>query len=117
VYGKQHDDVRVVDYDAISMLNVSATQELAKQVDTLEQQKSDLQSEAKRLTATEMEQGAKIAALGSENENLKTEVAQLKSSNEKLAAMAAKIEGLEKVVSTIQQKETGGVRTVALESR
>jgi hypothetical protein len=117
VYGKQHDDVRVVDYDAISTLNVSATQELAKQVDTLEQQKSDLQSEAKRLTATEMEQGAKIAALGSENENLKTEVAQLKSSNEKLAAMAAKIEGLEKVVSTIQQKETGGVRTVALESR
>jgi hypothetical protein len=41
------------------MLNVSATQELAKQVDTLEQQKSVLQSEAKRLTATEMEQGPK----------------------------------------------------------
>ncbi|HYZ71660.1 MAG TPA: hypothetical protein VE641_01185 [Chthoniobacterales bacterium] len=43
----------LVDYDAISMLNVSATQELAKQVDTLEQENSDLRNEAKRLTATE----------------------------------------------------------------
>ena len=30
VYGKEVNDFRVVDYDAISMLNVSATQELAK---------------------------------------------------------------------------------------
>ncbi|HYZ71661.1 MAG TPA: hypothetical protein VE641_01190 [Chthoniobacterales bacterium] len=47
---------------------------------------------------------------------MKTEVAQIKASNEKLAALAAKIEGLEKAVSTIQQEEIGGVRTVALES-
>ncbi len=32
VYGKEVDDLRSVDYDAISMLNVSATQELTKQL-------------------------------------------------------------------------------------
>jgi hypothetical protein len=36
VYGKQCLDLKAVDYDAISMLNVSATQELAKKVETLE---------------------------------------------------------------------------------
>jgi hypothetical protein len=33
VYGKQCLDLKSVDYDAIAMLNVSATQELAKKVD------------------------------------------------------------------------------------
>lgn len=37
VYGKMVDDFRTVDYEAISMLNVSATQQLAKQLE--EQQK------------------------------------------------------------------------------
>lgn len=36
VYGREVDDFRVVDYDAISMLNVSATQELAEKVRVLE---------------------------------------------------------------------------------
>ena len=35
VYGKQVNDFRSVDYDAIAMLNVSATQELAKQIEEL----------------------------------------------------------------------------------
>ena len=38
VYGKQVDDFHVVDYDAVSMLNVSATQELYKLI--LKQQKT-----------------------------------------------------------------------------
>ncbi|HLP20989.1 MAG TPA: hypothetical protein VK174_11840 [Chitinophagales bacterium] len=37
VYGKQVNDFRTVDYEAISMLNVSATQELAKKVTHLEE--------------------------------------------------------------------------------
>ena len=38
VYGKKVNDLRSVDYEAISMLNVSATQELAKQVEELKAQ-------------------------------------------------------------------------------
>lgn len=37
VYGREVEDVRSVDYDAISMLNVSATQELYRRVRTLEE--------------------------------------------------------------------------------
>lgn len=33
VYGREVDDFRIVDYDAISMLNVSATQELSKKLE------------------------------------------------------------------------------------
>jgi hypothetical protein len=36
VYGRQVDDFHSVDYDAISMLNVSATQEIAKQLEALQ---------------------------------------------------------------------------------
>ena len=36
VYGREVDDFRTVDYDAISMLNVSATQELLKRISALE---------------------------------------------------------------------------------
>ncbi len=35
VYGKEVDNFHIVDYEAISMLNVSATQELAKQIEQL----------------------------------------------------------------------------------
>lgn len=38
VYGREVQDFHVVDYDAIAMLNVSATQELSKQVTELKQQ-------------------------------------------------------------------------------
>jgi len=44
-------DLRAIDYDAISVLNVSATQALAKKVGSLEQQNSELKDQAKRLTA------------------------------------------------------------------
>lgn len=36
VYGKEVDDLHSVDYDALAMLNISATQEIAKQVETLQ---------------------------------------------------------------------------------
>ena len=51
VYGTEINDLLAVDYDAISMLNVSATQELSKQlddakakIDRLEKQNQSLQS-------------------------------------------------------------------------
>lgn len=92
VYGREHNDVRCVDYDAISMLNVSATQELAKRVEALEQ-------ENKRLANREASERAEIASL--------------KDANEKLAAMASKLEVLEKAVTSIRQKSRD-VRTVSL---
>jgi hypothetical protein len=46
VYGLEHADVRAVDYEALSMLNVSATQELARKVQALEQQNAALQTGA-----------------------------------------------------------------------
>jgi hypothetical protein len=104
VYGKQCTDLKAIDYEAISMLNVSATQELAKKVEILEQENSDLQDQTKRLTAVEEQERQERA-----------EITALKASNEKLAAMAAKIQVLEKALATMQEKENGGVRTVALD--
>jgi hypothetical protein len=51
VYGKYVDDFLSVDYDAIAMLNVSATQELARQVAELQQQNAALQSQATQAAA------------------------------------------------------------------
>ena len=115
VYGKECTDLQGVDYDAISMLNVSATQELAKQVETLKQQNSDLQNETKRLTAVEEQQRARISEQG-------LAIAALKTADEKLSAVESEntelkteIEVLKKAVATIQEKQNSGVRTVALQ--
>jgi hypothetical protein len=57
VYGKEVRDFRAVDYEAIAMLNVSGTQELARKVSALEQRVAQLEVENKtrdaRLTAIE----------------------------------------------------------------
>ena len=42
VYGREVDDFRTVDYQAVSMLNVSATQELLKRVEALENENAQL---------------------------------------------------------------------------
>lgn len=46
VYGKYVDDFRSVDYDALTTLNVSATQELARQVAELKAQNAALKAQA-----------------------------------------------------------------------
>ena len=60
VFGKKVDDFMTVDYEAISMLNVSATQELAKRVEDqekriseLEKENSDLKSKLAKVDALE----------------------------------------------------------------
>ncbi len=68
IYGKQVNDLLSVDYDAISMLNVSATQELAKQTEQLRAENKVLQ--------------ARVAALEKQVEGLeelKASVAQLQA--------------------------------------
>lgn len=66
VYGQEVDDFHTVDYDAISMLNVSATQELAKRseaqeerIATLEAENAELKQKLELLNALE----AKVEAL------------------------------------------------------
>ena len=44
VYGRQVEDFRTIDYEAISMLNVSATQESLKRIRELEKQNRELQA-------------------------------------------------------------------------
>lgn len=50
-YGLEQADVRAVDYEALSMLHVSATQELARQVAALTQQNAALHTRAAALEA------------------------------------------------------------------
>ena len=51
VYGKKVHDFLSVDYEAVAMLNVSATQELAQRVENLERENAALQAELRRYQA------------------------------------------------------------------
>jgi len=48
VFGLEHADVRTVDYEALAMLNVSATQELARQLAELQKQNASLRQQNKQ---------------------------------------------------------------------
>jgi hypothetical protein len=100
VYGRECTDLRGVDYTAISMLNVSATQELAKKVEALEERNSELESQSKRLSSVEAQE--------------RTEIAALKAENEKLTAIASELTALKKSVATMQEKRNSAVQTVSL---
>lgn len=69
IFGKQVDDFHIVDYDAIAMLNVSATQELSRKLTKAEQRVSALEEEVQALRAQKAEveavkqQLAKLEAL------------------------------------------------------
>ena len=51
VYGKKVNDLLTVDYDAVSMLNVSATQELSKQIELLKAENMLLQNRLLKIEA------------------------------------------------------------------
>ena len=51
VYGKQVNDFRTVDYDALSMLNISATQELYKMITKLQEETEKLKADADKRNA------------------------------------------------------------------
>jgi len=75
VYGREVKDFRVVDYEAIAMLNVSATQELVRR---LEKQAADLVAQAEEMS----KQTTRIAEL----EKQASEIAMLK---QQMAALQA----------------------------
>jgi hypothetical protein len=67
VYGREVNDFRTVDYEAISMLNVSATQELykliLKQQKTIENQKTEISAQKEISEGMQSEFDARIKAL------------------------------------------------------
>jgi hypothetical protein len=60
IYGKKVDDFRVVDYDRIFTLNVSATQELAREVEELKKENAALRSELNSAKAENKEMKASV---------------------------------------------------------
>ncbi len=76
IYGHQVNDFGIVDYEALSMLNVSATQELAKK------------------------SAAQDVKIAEQNARIKV----LEAENAKLAAIVSKMDSLEKAVNALQTK-------------
>ncbi len=80
VFGPEVKDLRTVDYEALSMLNVSATQELAKQVEALQAANAQLAAANAGLKAS-LEEKASASTLGEMQaalQALRTEVQALK---------------------------------------
>lgn len=73
VYGREVKDFRTVDYDALAMLNISATQELARQVDALQKGRGKLAELEERFSRFE-ELEKKLSRMG----DLERELADLK---------------------------------------
>ncbi len=71
VYGKQINDFHIVDYDGLSMLNVSATQALAKRNEKLKNEQVQLKTQLKNLEV----QAAKI-------NDLETMILEMKAAKE-----------------------------------
>ncbi|MBF9220183.1 tail fiber domain-containing protein [Hymenobacter ruricola] len=86
VFGLEHADVRTVDYEALAMLNVSATQELARQLAELQQQNAALKQQN---TALQTSQSADHARL----ERLEAQAAQS-------AELAQRLKALENLLGT-----------------
>jgi Chaperone of endosialidase len=63
VYGKEVNDFHTVDYEALSTLNISATQELVKQLNDLKAQNAKLQSDNDKIKADNSSMKADIEAL------------------------------------------------------
>ena len=81
VYGKYVDDFLSVDYDALTTLNVSATQELARQVAALQAQNAALERQNQalhtRADTTDRAAAAQAAAASADHANLLTLQAQM----------------------------------------
>lgn len=75
VYGREVSDFHVVDYEALSTLNISATQELLKRIEALEKANQQL-TEANQALNTQVDE---LKTLKSEVEQIK-ELLQLKAS-------------------------------------
>ncbi|RTQ51568.1 hypothetical protein EJV47_07145 [Hymenobacter gummosus] len=80
VFGLEHPDVRSVDYEALAMLNVSATQELARKVAELEKQNAQLRQQNQA-------QGTQLTRLQTSVHELQTQAAQTTELAQRLKAL------------------------------
>ena len=99
VYGKQVKDFRHVDYDRLTVLNLSATQELAKRAEAQAKELATVKAEKTVLAQAVKTQAAEIASLKKQQA---AEIAQIKAALEAMNKLvAAKVtEKATKVVST-----------------
>ena len=86
VFGREVKDFRNVDYEAISMLNVSATQELARELAAKDGEVSKLQAQVSQLEQNLAGVQKLVAQLAEESRRVKLEV---KSAPQSHAAAAA----------------------------
>jgi hypothetical protein len=70
VFGLEHPDVRTVDYEALAMLNVSATQELARKVEALEKQNAQLRGQNQAQAARAEQQQTLLQAQAAQTQDL-----------------------------------------------
>jgi len=100
VYGREVQDFRTVDYDAIAMLNVSATQELAKQ---LKEKDAKITAMAAKLAEQAQRAAAQAAEAVTEKTALQAQIAALQASGQTLEAKQteqnAKLAALERLVT------------------
>jgi hypothetical protein len=89
VYGREVSDFRTVDYDAISMLNVSATQELARKVDAQRSELTELRGELDKLRAEKATLASTVAELKARDQEREDRLARLESSLENVSARAS----------------------------
>jgi hypothetical protein len=89
VYGRQVDDFRTVDYEAISMLNVSATQELARKLDAQQAALAKLQEKLNQTLAEKETLLQHLAALEARDQARENRLARLESGLDKETVHAA----------------------------
>jgi hypothetical protein len=91
VYGMERTDVRSVDYDAIAMLNVSATQELAKRQEATTRELAAVRADRDKLAAKVEAQTTRVEAQAREIDALKkqqaAEIAQINAALEVLSKL------------------------------
>jgi hypothetical protein len=88
VYGRQVTDFRSVDYDAISMLNVSATQELARKVQSQQEELTQLQAKLAQALADKEMFLKHLTLLEARDQAREDRLARIESSLEKNPAGA-----------------------------
>ena len=86
VYGHPATDVLTVDYEAIGMLNVSATQQLSKTIDEQQKQLSELKAANQKLAKENEELHKEQAATKLTLNSILTRLAQIDSPKDKLSA-------------------------------
>jgi len=89
VYGREVKDFRAVDYEAISMLNVSATQELARKVEAQQEELKKLQAGLNQALADKETLLKHLAALEAREEARENRLARMERSLEKTPAGAS----------------------------